>query len=255
MGTNDPPGRKIKTTDTVFDIIELMSELDGATLTEMSDHLGLAKSTIHGHLASLKQREYVIEEDGEYYLSLKFLNHGTLAKERKDITGKVQSGLEDMATETGEVAWLIVEEFGHGVFLSRAIGDHGVSTHGWIGKRTHLHTTSAGKAILAHLSNERVEEIIEKHGLPPMTEHTITDRGKLFTELEEIREQGVAFNRSEIITDHRGVSSAIICNGNLKGAAGIAGPAHRLSGHRFTEEIPEIVKGSVNAIELKLEYS
>jgi DNA-binding IclR family transcriptional regulator len=35
----------------------------------------------------------------------------------------------------------------------------------------------------------------------------------------------------------------------------LAGPADRFVGERFTEEVPDIVKGAANEIELKLTYS
>ncbi len=55
-----------------------------------------------------------------------------------------------------------------------------------------MHQVAGGKAILAEYSRERVEGIIEQHGLPATTEYTITDPETLFQELEDIRKRGYA---------------------------------------------------------------
>lgn len=85
------------------------------------------------------------------------------------------------------MANLVVEEYGHGVFLYRSKGPEAVHMDTHAGKRLPMHTTAFGKAILAHFPEERVEEIIEANGLPAHTPKTITDRDTLFEELESIR--------------------------------------------------------------------
>jgi DNA-binding IclR family transcriptional regulator len=64
--------------------------------------------------------------------------------------------------------------------LHRANSDTAVSLDTYIGKEVPLHSTGNGKAILAHLPPERVEEIIEMRGLPKATENTITEPDALF---------------------------------------------------------------------------
>lgn len=51
------------------------------------------------------------------------------------------------------------------------------------GHRVHLHNTALGKAILAHYPRERLEAILDRHGMPQTSEETIIDRGGLFEEL------------------------------------------------------------------------
>lgn len=53
------------------------------------------------------------------------------------------------------------------------------------GHRVHLHNTALGKAILAHYPRERLEAILDRHGMPQTSEETIIDRGGLFEELAD----------------------------------------------------------------------
>lgn len=93
-----------------------------------------------------------------------------------------------------------------------------------------MHTGASGKAFLAEYSTERVNEIIDRWGLPALTETTITDRERLFEELKEIRDRGYAYNNQENLEGMRAIS-AVVHNpdGSILGALSIYGPAYRLN--------------------------
>jgi DNA-binding IclR family transcriptional regulator len=252
MTAEDGRDRRVKSANTTFDIIETIHELDGAGVTAIAESLGLAKSTVHDHLSTMVDKEYLIKEGSSYQLGLKFLTHGIHARDHLGVLPTVQPHLEQVASETGEIAWFLVEEYGRGVYLSKAKGDRAVQPYGTVGDRVDLHGIAAGKAILAHLPEPRVRGIIDEHGLEPQTSETVTDPDRLLEELESIREQGIAFNDEESIVGHRAVASPIRPADGLLGAIVVSGPKKRLQDERFTEELPELVSGTANAIELEL---
>lgn len=67
---------------------------------------------------------------------------------------------------------MMIEEHGEGVLLALEEGADTIQLHTYLGVRMPLHTTALGKAILAHLPADRVDE----HGLTEMTKQTVTDR-------------------------------------------------------------------------------
>lgn len=245
---------KVKTCARTFRIVELVDELNGATLTELSQQTDMAKSTVHNHLTTLEQLRLIVKEGECYYPGLKFLRYGMNAKRRNGLSSIAKPELENVAEETGEVAWLVVEEHGKGIYLEKAEGSKAVQTFGQTGREVYLHASSVGKAILAHLPDSRIERIIEHHGLPAMTEQTVTDQGELFDELDTIRERGVAFNRGETVPGVRGIACPIIYNGEVWGSVAIGAPAERLKGKTFSEVVPSILSGATNAIELTLRH-
>jgi len=256
MASEAPTSKnRIKTAGTIFQLVETLEELNGATCTELANELGIPVSTMHDHLSTLLELEYLVEEDGVYRNGLKFLQRGIAVRNNIPISTIIQPTLDDLADETGEVAWLSVEEHGKIVYLNNAKGSQAVQTHAEIGARAHMHYLAAGKAILAHFPTDRVREIIDRHDLPEATKRTITSSECLFEELEEIREQGFAFNDGERVLGLRAVAAPIFQNSNILGTLGISGPANRMKGERFREEIPEILMGATNELELKLEYS
>jgi DNA-binding IclR family transcriptional regulator len=228
--------------------------LKGAGVTELSVHLGLAKSTVHNHVKTLEERQYLVESDGEYHLSLRFLDLGIYAKERLPIVSCINDPLNHLAESTGEATWVVVEHNGYAVNIDGVKGEHGIETLERIGMRTHLHYHAAGKAILAFLQDERVEEIIDCHGLPKATENTITERDKLLDELETIRRQEFALNDGEAIEGLRSIAAPIIVRGDVLGAILVAGPARRIRSDTFLKTLPEKVMGAANTIELCIEY-
>jgi len=246
--------REIKTTSSAFGIIESIAELDEPTLSHLAEESDLVKSTVHTHLKTLIRTGYVIKHEKSYSLSYKFLDLGMDKRESNPLVKTAQPVIRQVAEETEEVIWLYVEENGYAVAVDNAKGPRGVQIIGRTGSRKQMHNTSGGKAILAHLPDERIEAIIDQHGLKKTTENTITDREKLFSELEEIQEQGSAFNDEEEVEGIRAVGVPIVTKTEVQGALSASGPFNRLRGSRFREELPKILSGAANEIELKLSF-
>lgn len=251
MATTDEPG-PVKTADRVFDIIETFDDLGDGTLTEVADQLDVPRSTAYDYLTTMVEAGLLIKEDKRYRLSLKFLQYGIGARAADSLYEFITPTLDRLAEETGEIAWYMVEENGKGVYMDKAKGPNAVQPYGRIGDHVHLHDIAAGKAILAHLPESRVRRIAERHGLPARTERTITDIDDLFEELAEIRDRGVAFNDDEAMTRFRAVASPIVTEGTVHGSIVVSGPKNRIQGERFRTELPDLVAGTANALELKL---
>lgn len=248
---NNP--RRIKTTDTVTEIIAALHEMDGATLAELARELDYAKSTLYSHLRTLEDKEYVAKTGDEYLLSLRFLSYGMYAKNRFDVSRVGQPVIDNLAEETEEVAWIIVEQNGRAVYLNKAMGEKAIQTHASIGGRGYLHHLATGKVILAHLPEERIDEIIDQHGLPKLTPHTITDSDELKEELVEIRRKEIAMNDKETLEGLRAVGAPVLCDG-IRGAVCVSGPANRLTVERCLNDIKPLLLEATNEIELKLQY-
>lgn len=252
-----PTGTKwpLRTLTVAFQIMEALQDLDGAGVTELASHLDLAKSTIHNHLRTLEHYHYIIRDGNEYRLSLKFLNHGGYVRNRDDRFNLIKQTVRDVADETDELCQFVTEEHGIGVFVFREEGEQAVNTQTRTGSRVHLHHTTAGKAILASLPDERVEAIIEQRGLPGKTEHTLSTREEVFDELTDIRDQGYAFDKDEHIRGLNALGVPIRDESTVLGAISIATPQHRLRSKSRENEIADLLLGVVNELELNIRYS
>lgn len=248
--------RPVKTVENAFAILERIKRDGGAGVSDLARELGLAKSTVHRHLRTLKEQGCVRRDGDEYCVALRFLDFGIHAREANDLYDVAKPKVDELAEETGEKVWCVVEEHGYSYHLYGASGKHSVLTGARTGQRGYLHQLAAGKAILAYLPDERVREIIERRGLSGQTDATITEEAALFVELEEIRERGFAFNREESIDGLHAVGAPVRdADGTPIGGISISGPANRLTGDRFDTELPGLLLGATNEIELNYTYS
>jgi DNA-binding IclR family transcriptional regulator len=253
---NETRPSRLKTTETSLEVVGALYELDGGRIEEIANHLDAAPSTVHRHLTTLQAHDYVTKEGDVYRLGLQFLTIGGYIQHKKEGYQLTKDKVQQLALTTGERVQFITEEHGQRVYIHTAVGEHAVQTDAHIGKRGPLHCSAAGKAILAALPETRVEEIIDERGLPEVTPNTITDRETLFEELDAIDRRGVAFNKEESIMGLNAVGAAIQrSNNEVLGAISISGPAQRFKDDKLEEEIPDLLLGAINEIELNLEYA
>lgn len=235
------------------ELIELLKEFDGAGVTELAEHVDLAKSTVHKYLTTLNDLGYVVKQDDTYHLGLKYLDLGMYARDTHPAVELSRPSLRNLVEETDEIGWCTCEENGQLVTLDVVVGDHDINQKfkGQIGNREYLHPHAGGKAILAEYSDARVDQIVDAQGLPQYTDRTITDRDELFAELDEIRATGVAFNDEEAIKGYRAVGASVTQNDSVIGSITIGAPKSRLNESEFTDRIPELIRGAINEIELR----
>lgn len=241
---------------TCFRIVETLHENSPLTPSEVAAEHGIATSTAHRHLTTLRQFGYAREEDGRYSPGFRFLEVGNRVRERTEIYRVGKPRIESLAQQTGEIANLIIEEDGLGVRLCVRGEERGIPTDTLVGQSVFLHTNSGGKAILANLPEPRRTELIEQQQLAQRTENTITDPEGLRRELEAVREAGVAFNDEERIEGLRAAGVPIVgTDDEVVAALSVAGPSKRLEDEWFREELPSMLSEAANEIELELKYS
>lgn len=249
-------GSTIQSIDTSFAVVTALRERDGAGVTELAEETGLSKSSVHKHLRSLMKHDFVVKEGNEYRIGLRYLDFGAHARAQIPGSREITQKLRELANEAGESVQFAVEERGRAVVLYRDVSHGGVYSRGRVGRRFYLHQTAAGKAILSRRSDQWIREIIDRHGLPKTTPHTISDEATLFEQLAEIRERGVAFNNEESTEGLRSVAVPVTGpDGDVLGAFAVAGPTHRLTDARFETEIPNLLRSVVNELELNLAHS
>lgn len=251
MTQKTPP---VQTTRTTIRIIEALKELNEAGVSDIANHLSIPTSTAFDHLQTLEQSELVVKVGSTYRLSMRFLEFGGYTRGNNEVYRTAQPEIQKLARKTGEHANLMIEEFGQGVFLAKAKGEDAFQLDTHIGKRVHLQTTALGKAILAFYPDERVEKILDTHGLPKITRHTNADREHLLEELEDIRENRYATDDEERILGVRCIAAPVMGNDAVLASVSVSGAKNGMKGDRFHEEIPELVQRAANVIEVNLKY-
>lgn len=252
---NETAKHPVRTTEKTLRVIEALKAMEGARLTDLAEQLEMGDSAVHNHLSTLEEHGYVLKDGDEYRLGLKFLELGGFTRNQIELYKVAEPEIERLAEETGELVNLMTEDQGMGVYLKRSKGADALDLDTYAGMRVHLQTTALGKAILAHLPPDRVNDIVEYHGLPAITERTITDHEELDEALQEVRQRGYALDDGERLQGTRCVAAPILDEENTAlGAISISAPANRLKNDQFEEGYPELIQGAANVIELNLMY-
>ena len=256
MNASHERGKILTTTETSLRVVETLKEVDGARVTELAHELDMAPSTVHNHLSTLLKHGYVTKEGDTYLPGYQFVPMSEFVRNRKQAYRVAQSKVHQLAEECGARGNFVIEDGGRGMYLFTATAEGAVKAYSRVGRRAPLHVTAAGKSILSQLPERRVDEIVETHGLPRETEHTITDRDALHEELAAIRERGYAYNCEEHLTSVNAVGAPVNgVDGRVVGAMSVSGPAQRLKGDLLEAEFPDVVLGITNELELSLTYS
>lgn len=248
-------GRIIRGVNISYDLLETIQELDRPEFSEIVSHAEYSKSTVYSHLATLERNEMIVHEEEGYRLGLRFLDFARQVRNQIGNYDIIKNELDSTAQKTGEVVQFGLEEHGRVKYLYKASGEQGVITASRPGRHSPMHSTSLGKAILAHLPEARVESILHERGLPQQTENTITDRGELRDTLAEIRDRGYALDDEENLDGLRCVAAPVRGDGTVLGAVSITGPTRRFTHDRLKNELANTVRETADVIELNTRYS
>jgi DNA-binding IclR family transcriptional regulator len=245
----------VRAVDRTLALIEFLREHGPATLSTIVTNLQLPKSTVHRYLRTLRRQKYVVADGGVYRLSLWFLNLGEYARRQHSASHLAAQKVGELAEQTAERAQFIVEEHGRAIYVYQQLGSNAVEADTFPGKRVPIHASAAGLAILSQYPRDRVDAIIDRHGLNAITTHTIDDPVALYDTLEQIRKRGYSINDQGVIEGLRAIGTPVIGpDDTVIGGLSVSGPINRIDGERLTMQLPTLLLGATNELELNLKY-
>lgn len=234
------PKNRVQAVDIACELLQNLQERERAGITELADALGYAKSSVHTQLATLEANELVVKDGTKYRLSLQFLDMAESVKNQIRKYDVITTEIDALAEKTGELVQFGTEEHGWLVYLYKAKGETAVETKSGIGTREYLHSTSLGKAILSEYSETKVDEIIDKCGLPQKTDRTTTTRDQRMEDLAATRERGYAIDDEENLSGVRCLGAPVLDEeDNVLGALSISGPSRRITDDRIENELED----------------
>jgi len=199
-------------------------------IREIAGQLDMNVSTVHRILFTLREYGYVKKLQSKYSLGIRLFELGNIFFRRLDIQNSILPILNKLMLETGESVSLSVYNNGERVYLAIVKSSNPVQTVAYIGKRELLHKSAAGKAIMAYLSQEKIDWIIKEKKLPRYTSKTITDVDKLKKELELTRSRGYALDLGEGEEEVRCIATPVFNHRDeVIGSISISVPAYRFS--------------------------
>lgn len=236
----------VQSVDRALSILEVLSDYnEGLGVTEISDRIGLHKSTVHRLLGTLIYRGYVTQdsESNKYKITLKLFELGNKKVEDMDILTVSKPYTKELMEKVNEVVHFVIREGNNIVYIDKVEADNTIRMASTIGRRSPLYCTAVGKAILAQLSDKEVEKIWNSSKIEKFTEFTITDLKEMKEELEKVRQKGYAIDNEENELGVRCAGAPVFNRfGKVEGAISISGPTIRVTEGKVEEFAKEVVK-------------
>ena len=223
----------------ILDALALTGQHQDLSLIELATQLQLHKSTAHRLLMILERNRMVEREprSGRYRLGLRLFELGAIAISRFNIRDYARPHLERVLFETEETVHLCVLDAGEVLYVDKVEPSRSVRMASKIGRLAPAHCSAVGKAMLAHLPERELDEILKQRGLPRMTVKTIVTPADLKAELKTVRERGYAIDNEEAEEGVRCVGAAVLGpNGRPAGAISTSAPSFRLT----LERVPAV---------------
>ncbi|MGW1564605.1 IclR family transcriptional regulator [Streptomyces sp. NPDC002144] len=239
-----PRDTSVQSVDRAVSILQSLSRRGPSGVTELAAALGLHKATVFRLLATLESRGLVEQdtERGRYRLGFGMVELAAGAGRQSDLSLLSRPVCRELAAAVGETVNLAIHDGLEVITIDQEMGGATISSIDWVGKRSPLHATAAGKLFLAHMPEEQADEVLGR-GLVRYTPHTITEPALLKAELRTVRERGYATTSQEHEIGLAAIAAPIHdLDGRIVAAVTVSGPTFRLDLGADDETVPALAE-------------
>jgi IclR family pca regulon transcriptional regulator len=211
-------------------------------VSELAREIGLSRSTTHRYVATLAALGY-LEQDQltrRYRLGPRVLDLGFSAINSMELREISVPHLQRLSDETGHTVNMAILDGADVVYVERCRssrqGQREIDLNLHVGSRLPAYCTSLGKVLLAYLSADERDSVLDGVDLTQRGPNTLTSRKALEAELEQVRHRGLAVNNEELAFGLRSIAAPV------HGHSGEASAAINLAVHRSWVSIEDLVK-------------
>lgn len=221
----------IKSLDRAVDVLARLSEVGGATLTDLAADLAESPATVYRVLFTFEARG-IVDFDAAaqtWHIGAGAFRIGSRFLRRTSLVERARPELRALMRDTGETANLAVAREGRVLFVSQVETHENIRAFFPPGTMSPMHCSGIGKALLAQMSEAEVAEVVAQQGLERFTRYTLVNAATLRAELGIIATRGFAIDNEEKSIGMRCVAAPIFdMNGEAVAGISISGPSSRL---------------------------
>jgi IclR family acetate operon transcriptional repressor len=182
-------------------LLDLVAEgpVEGLTVSDLTRGLGTSKSTAFALARTLADQGYLRTTDPgpRYQLGLALVRLGDVSADRLPLGQLCRPVLHALSVRTGLTTRAAVNDGSRPIFVERVDAPGAIRFHTPLGVPELAHVSSAGKAILAALSDDEVTALVASSGLQRRTPKTMTSLNELLINLHATRKRGYAVDDEE----------------------------------------------------------
>jgi len=184
---------------------------DNPGLSDIASKLSLAKSTTHGILTALESSGWILRDPitRAYTCGHAMKDLTAMATVRLPLVSMARPFLEKLSNFIREDIILGILVGQNLLTLDQVETSKELKVTAKPGTRLSIYAGAAGKIFLAHIEEQRLDEILASLPLPRFTPSSITDPDDYRRELKRVRDAGFAVDNGEYITNCRAVAAPI----------------------------------------------
>ncbi|WP_328347750.1 IclR family transcriptional regulator [Streptomyces violaceus] len=194
-------------------ILEAVAQHQPVTVGELTKLFGLPKSTVQRTLVTLAEAGWLRanrKDTTRWEIGARVLAVRPAALQGSSLFAAAREPMVRLRDTVNETIHLSVPDaLQYMVVVDRVDCSHAVRTFHTVGDTSPLHATATGRAVLAQLPKQDVEELIEQ-GLERFSDTTPADPDELRTELDRIRTDGYAVNRNQYRPGVCAIAAAVL---------------------------------------------
>lgn len=185
---------------------------------------GLPKATLYRFLQTLAHQDMLAFDDVRqtYAPGMRLVRLAHSAWAQSSLAPVAQDVMDRLARDIGQTVHLAQLDNGAVLYVDKRNARQPVEMFAQSGKVGPAYCTGVGKAMLAHLPEDRLAQAIARQSFHAHTEHTLTTPAALRQELARIRERGYALDDEEHEVGIACIAAPILSgNGRVIGAISV----------------------------------
>ena len=239
----EPPSSRyrVQVLDRTIGVLQAVADSEtDLPAADIARQLRLHKSTVHRLLVVLESYRLIKKgPEGAYGLGTRLIELGECAIARLKLSEYAEPHLRALAEQTGEGAHVTILNGTELLSIAHVEGRWALHSLTRTGQRTQIHSTAAGKAVLAFLSDDACGDLMGRLSLKRNTRRTIVKPSTMKVELMRVRDLGYAVDDEEFEEGLRCVSAPIFDHrGHVVASLSMAAPVFRLR----KERVPQVAR-------------
>lgn len=233
-----------------FTVLEVFSQASGPmSLSQIASAAGMDKSAAQRLAHTLVKLGYLEKSSGglvpgrrllersfDYLRATPLVNRAIpiLADLRRTVKERVDLSLFDDLT----MLYLVRMQSKRDTFFAHLIG-----------RRVPTFCTSGGRAVLSHLPQDRIMDILTRSDRRKLTPRTTTEIDEILTRIAEVRETGYSLAIEEVLVGEVAVGAAVLDPGGMPIAAiHVAGSLAEWKPEEFVQRVGPLVTAAAHGL-------
>jgi DNA-binding IclR family transcriptional regulator len=224
--------------------LQILTHLGGgpASLDQLAAAVGVHKTTVLRLLRTLADDHFVFRDaNHRYHLGSRLFELASKGLEQREVRSIAAPHLAAFNRAHGRTTHLSELSGSEIVYIDKLESHDNVRMASRIGLRGPVHSTAAGKVLVADLAWPDLEHLLVEVDFAPHTPNTLTTREAYLAELARVREQGWAHDREENEPSINCIAAPVRdASGRVVAAVSVSVPDIVLSDDGLLELVPSL---------------